>query len=200
MRDGNPIDDCWRCDADWVNNRQRLADCAIGFGKDAMGGKVGRIYVATDSSDDDPANPKRGTLRHAVIQDQPLWITFQHEMIITLKQQLVMNSYKTIDGRGASVHITGGGCITVHNVNNIIIHASTYTTVSLSRLTKPFRIWEMSDGDGITIRGLKHIWVDHCSLAKCYDGLIDATLASTAITMFNNYMTHHNKVRLLGRI
>ncbi|KHN39019.1 Cation/H(+) antiporter 14 [Glycine soja] len=30
---GNPIDDCWKCDPDWANNRQRLADGAIGFGQ-----------------------------------------------------------------------------------------------------------------------------------------------------------------------
>ncbi|KAA8534454.1 hypothetical protein F0562_031971 [Nyssa sinensis] len=57
---GNPIDDCWRCDPNWANNRQRLADCAIGFGQGALGGKGGRIYVVTDSSDRDPANPTPG--------------------------------------------------------------------------------------------------------------------------------------------
>nr|GMC99466.1 probable pectate lyase 5 [Ipomoea batatas] len=119
---GNPIDDCWRCDPNWEKNRQRLADCAIGFGKDALGGKNGRVYVVTDSGDDDPVNPKPGTLRHAVIQDEPLWITFQRDMVIQLKQELVMNSYKTIDGRGASVHISGGPCITIHYATNIIIH------------------------------------------------------------------------------
>ncbi|PWA96090.1 F-box domain-containing protein [Artemisia annua] len=45
---GNPIDDCWRCDPNWANNRQRLADCAIGFGKLAGGGKGGKIYVLGD--------------------------------------------------------------------------------------------------------------------------------------------------------
>ncbi|MED6217808.1 hypothetical protein PIB30_118791 [Stylosanthes scabra] len=69
---GNPIDDCWRCDPDWEKNRQKLADCAIGFGKDAIGGRDGKIYVVDDFGDDDPVNPKPGTLRHAVIQDEPL--------------------------------------------------------------------------------------------------------------------------------
>ncbi|KAJ8429783.1 hypothetical protein Cgig2_003739 [Carnegiea gigantea] len=201
---GNPIDDCWRCDADWANNRQKLADCAIGFGKDAMGGRGGRLYVVTDSSDDDPVNPKPGTLRHAVIQDEPLWITFQHDMVITLKDQLVMNSHKTIDGRGASVHVTGSGCIIIHQMSNIIIHGihihdckpSGDGMVKVSPSHAVFMT--KSDGDGITIRGSKHIWVDHCSLANCYDGLIDATHASTSITISNNYMTHHNKVMLLG--
>ncbi|KAM7484153.1 hypothetical protein LguiA_000162 [Lonicera macranthoides] len=76
---GNPIDDCWRCDPDWEKNRQRLADCAIGFGKHAIGGRDGQIYVVTDSDNDDPVNPKPGTLRcrlgyfHVVNNDYTHW-------------------------------------------------------------------------------------------------------------------------------
>ncbi|GJM84710.1 hypothetical protein PR202_ga00406 [Eleusine coracana subsp. coracana] len=55
---GNPIDDCWRCaGTDWRQDRQRLADCGIGFGRNALGGKGGPLYVVTDSSDRDPVNP-----------------------------------------------------------------------------------------------------------------------------------------------
>ncbi|KAH0984638.1 hypothetical protein GBA52_011815 [Prunus armeniaca] len=36
------------------------------------------------------------------------------------------------------------------------------------------------------------------SLSNCHDGLIDAIHGSTAITISNNYMTHHDKVMLLG--
>lgn len=57
---GNPIDDCWRCDPNWENNRQRLADCSIGFGKNAIGGRDGKIYVVDDDGNDDPVNPKPG--------------------------------------------------------------------------------------------------------------------------------------------
>ena len=64
---GNPIDDCWRCDPNWQMNRQKLADCAIGFGREAIGGKNGQYYVVTDSSDNDPVNPTQGTLRYAVM-------------------------------------------------------------------------------------------------------------------------------------
>lgn len=119
---GNPIDDCWKCDPDWPNNRQRLADCVIGFGQYAKGGKGGEFYVVTDSSDDDPVNPKPGTLRYAVIQNEPLWIVFPSNMMIKLSQELIFNSYKTIDGRGADVHIVGGGCITLQYISNVIIH------------------------------------------------------------------------------
>ncbi|KAL9667974.1 hypothetical protein QQ045_002344 [Rhodiola kirilowii] len=119
---GNPIDDCWRCNSRWQNDRKRLADCAIGFGRNAIGGSDGKYYVVSDPSDNDPVNPRPGTLRHAVIQDEPLWIVFKRDMVIQLKQELIMNSFKTIDGRGANVHIANGGCITIQFVTNIITH------------------------------------------------------------------------------
>lgn len=73
---GNPIDDCWRCDLNWESNREHLADCAIGFGHEAIGGRGGNVYVVTDPSDPDPENPPPGTLRYGVVQDGPLWIIF----------------------------------------------------------------------------------------------------------------------------
>lgn len=78
----NPIDKCWRCRPDWHLKRKKLADCAIGFGHMATGGKKGKIYVVTDPSDNDMVNPRPGTLRHAVIQREPLWIIFQRDMTI----------------------------------------------------------------------------------------------------------------------
>ncbi|KAF3780143.1 Pectate lyase [Nymphaea thermarum] len=203
-RTGNPIDDCWRCDPNWESNRQRLADCAIGFGKNAIGGGNGRIYIVDDNGDDDPVNPKPGTLRYGVIQTEPLWIIFARDMVIQLRQQLVMNSHKTIDGRGASVHIANGPCITIHDVSNIIIHG---IHIHDCKPSPPGTIrdspqhagrWIESDGDGISIFASNDIWVDHCSLSNCHDGLIDAIHDSTDITISNNYMTHHDKVMLLG--
>ncbi|XP_022972721.1 probable pectate lyase 12 [Cucurbita maxima] len=201
---GNPIDDCWKCDSNWPNNRQRLADCAIGFGQYALGGKNGEFYVVTDDSDDDPVNPEPGTLRYAVIQPQPLWIVFPANMLIKLSQELIFNSYKTLDGRGANVHIVGGGCITLQYISNIIIHnihihhcyPSGNTMVRSSPTHYGYRT--KSDGDGISIFGSKDIWIDHCSLSHCKDGLIDAVMGSTGITISNNYFSHHDEVMLLG--
>ncbi|KAJ4872233.1 putative pectate lyase 20 [Raphanus sativus] len=42
----------------------------------------GRYYVVSDPNDDNPVNPKPGTLRHAVIQEEPLWIVFKRDMVI----------------------------------------------------------------------------------------------------------------------
>lgn len=201
---GNPIDDCWRCDPNWHLNRQRLADCSIGFGQYALGGKGGRYYVVTDSSDHDAVNPAPGTLRYAVIQTEPLWIVFASNMLIQLSQELIFNSYKTVDGRGVNVHIIGGGCVTLQYISNVIIHnvhihhcyQSGETNVRSSPTHYGWRT--KSDGDGISIFGSRDIWIDHCALSHCKDGLIDAVMGSTGITISNNHFSHHNEVMLLG--
>ncbi|XP_075081661.1 putative pectate lyase 13 isoform X2 [Nicotiana tabacum] len=125
-------------------------------------------------------------------------------MIITLKHELMINNYKTIDGRGANVHVTGGGCITLQYVSNVIIHnIHIYNCVpsgnSNIRQSQTEVGWRgMSDGDGISIYSSRNIWIDHCALSHCTDGLIDAIMGSTAITISNSYFTHHDKVMLLG--
>uniref|UniRef100_A0A7C8ZHU8 Pectate lyase n=1 Tax=Opuntia streptacantha TaxID=393608 RepID=A0A7C8ZHU8_OPUST len=185
---GNPIDDCWRCDPNWPNDRQHLADCAIGFGYKALGGKGGPIYVVTDPSDPDPDKHKPGTLRDAVGQPGPVWIIFAGDMVIKLKRLLKVTSFKTIDGRGPHVEITGGGCISIEHETNVIIH-----NINIHHCHPAD-----SDGDGLHILSSSNIWVDHCSLSDCADGLIDCTEGSTAITISNCYFSHHDKVMLLG--
>nr|CAD1824480.1 unnamed protein product [Ananas comosus var. bracteatus] len=125
-------------------------------------------------------------------------------MTVRLKEELIMNSYKTIDGRGASVHIAGGPCITIQYVTNIIIHGINIHDCrpggnAYVRDSPGHYGWRTrSDGDGISIFGGSHVWIDHCSLSACTDGLIDAIHGSTAITVSNNYMSRHDKVMLLG--
>ncbi|KAL7213571.1 hypothetical protein ACSBR2_016155 [Camellia fascicularis] len=120
----NLIDSCWRTNPKWDSNRRVLADCAVGFGAAAIGGKYGATYVVTDPSDD-PINPKLGSLRYSVIQTRPLWIIFARDMVITLKSELMTNSYKTIDGRGVKVEIAYGPCITIQGVSHVIVHEIT---------------------------------------------------------------------------
>ncbi|CAN6460561.1 unnamed protein product [Victoria cruziana] len=125
-------------------------------------------------------------------------------MVIKLNEELIMNSFKTIDGRGANVHIAGGACITIQYVSNIIIHGvhihDCVPTGNANVRSTPnhYGYRSKSDGDGISIYAGKHIWVDHCDLSNCADGLIDAIMGSTAITISNNYFSHHDEVMLLG--
>nr|GMC83705.1 putative pectate lyase 2 [Ipomoea batatas] len=199
----NVIDSCWRTKPNWASNRRALADCAVGFGKNAGGGKNGDMYMVTDPSDN-PGNPKRGTLRYGAIQTAPLWITFARDMVITLKNELMVNSYKTIDGRGAKVEIANGPCITIQGVTNIIIHGISMHDCkpgnSGTVRDTPTHAGRRrgSDGDAISIFSASNIWIDHCYLARAADGLIDVIHGSTAITISNNYFTQHDKVMLFG--
>ena len=172
----------------------------MGFGHEATGGKNGEIYVVTDRTDNDMVNPKPGTLRHAVIQKEPLWIIFAKDMIIKLKQELIMAGDKTIDGRGFNVRIINGAGITIQFVKNIIIHGiHIHGIVSkeggmIRDSVDHYGFRTQSDGDGISIFGSSNIWLDHLSMSNCKDGLIDIVMASTAITISNCHFTNHNEV------
>ncbi|CAN6230841.1 unnamed protein product [Urochloa humidicola] len=200
----NPIDKCWRCRKDWATDRQRLARCARGFGRAATGGLGGPIYVVTDPTDDDVVNPRPGTLRFGVIQAGPLWITFAKSMIIQLSQELLVSSDKTIDGRGAQVHIANGGGITIQFARNIIIHGlhvhDVKHTMGGTMRDSPTHLGfrTKADGDGISLFGATDVWIDHISMSNCEDGLIDVVQSSTGITISNCHFTNHNDVMLFG--
>lgn len=83
--------------------------------------------------------------------------------------------------------MTNSLCL-VHNAGNTNVRSS----------PTHFGYRTKSDGDGISIFGSKDIWIDHCSLSHCKDGLIDAVMGSTGITISNNFFSHHNEVMLLG--
>ncbi|XP_057791971.1 pectate lyase-like [Salvia miltiorrhiza] len=200
----NPIDQCWRCDKNWETNRKKLADCALGFGRHVTGGKAGKIYVVTDPSDNDLVNPKKGTLRHAVIQTEPLWIIFARNMVIRLSQELIVTCNKTIDGRGAQIHITKGAGFTIQYVSNIIIHNIKIYDIKVGNggmirdSLSHYGQRGQSDGDAISVFGSSNIWLDHLSLSSCYDGLIDVVKSSTAVTISNCHFARHNDVLLFG--
>uniref|UniRef100_A0A2C9UEB1 Pectate lyase n=1 Tax=Manihot esculenta TaxID=3983 RepID=A0A2C9UEB1_MANES len=178
--------------------------CRTGNPIDASGRRDSEFYVVTDSENDDPVNPIPRTLRYGVIQEELLWIIFDHDMVMKLKAELIMNSHKTIDGRGYNIQIAGGACIAIQYVSNIIIH-NIYIrdcipdgNTMVRDSPKHVGIRGYSDGDGISIFGARDGWIDHCTLSNCRDGLIDAVAGSTSITISNSYMLHHNEVMLMG--
>ncbi|KAE8668587.1 putative pectate lyase 3 [Hibiscus syriacus] len=199
----NPVDQCWRCDPNWLRNRKKLADCAIGFGKGTIGGRDGEIYVVTSPSDE-PLDPRPGTLRFGVIQNVPLWIIFARSMIITLKEELLITCDKTIDARGANVHIAYGAGLTVQFVKNVIIHNLHIHHILpksggiIKDGANHFGLRTRSDGDGISLFGSTNVWLDHLSMYKCSDGLIDVVQGCTAITISNCHFTDQNDVMLFG--
>jgi pectate lyase len=193
----NPIDNCWRKDANWAQNRRKLADCALGFGSAAYGGKEGEIYTVTTPTDN-PTKPLPGSLRYGVTRKRPLWIVFAKDMNIKLQMPLFVTSHKTIDGRGVKVHISNGPCIRLWNVSNVVIHGlhihdckpsvagNVLVTETVSSISTGVEWMESQDGDAISVVSCRDMWIDHNTLSNCADGLVDVTLASTAVTISNN--------------
>ncbi|XP_066165935.1 probable pectate lyase 12 [Oryza sativa Japonica Group] len=97
-----------------------------------------------------------------------------------------------------------GACITLQYVPNVIIHnIHVHDCVPAGnanmRASPTHYGWRTrSDSDGISLYSARDVWVDHCALSRCADGLIDAIMGSTAITVSNSYFSHHNEVMLLG--
>ncbi|KAG6424615.1 hypothetical protein SASPL_115033 [Salvia splendens] len=166
------------------------------FGYKTTGGKNGKIYVVTDSSGDELLNPKHGTLRHAVIQNEPLWIIFARNMIITLQQELIMQGDMTIDRRGARVDIAYGAGITIKFVRNVIIHDVRIQHIvpkeggMIRDSIDHYGFRTKSEGEGISLFGSQNVWIDHVSITNGTDGLINA---------IEGLNRHHNHQRTLHR-
>lgn len=74
-----------------------------------------------------------------------------------------------------------GICLDVKSQQNIILRNITLTH------GKP---------DGMAFRTCHHIWVDHCDLSTCDDGLLDFTIGSSYLTVSWSAFHDHDKVSL----
>lgn len=86
---------------------------------------------------------------------------------ITLSSRIEVASNKTIQGVNAAAKIVGNIYI-ANGAGNVI--------VSNLNITNPA-------GDGITIRGSHHVWVNHCAIFDCSDGLCDINYEADYITV-----------------
>jgi pectate lyase len=101
---------------------------------------------------------------------------------IHLSSPVRVRSNKTILGVGSDATIQGGG-IFLTKVSNVIIR-----NLTISGAT-----------DAINIEGAAHhIWVDHCDLSRCTDGLLDIKHGSDLITVSWNHFHDHHKTCLLS--
>ncbi|MEM3980675.1 MAG: hypothetical protein QXF79_05415, partial [Ignisphaera sp.] len=98
------------------NDRLKLLSEASGFGAKVIGGLYGKTYYVT-RLDDERAF---GTLRYALENPEPLWIRFNVSGTITPTSVITVKSFKTIDGRGAEVIISGFG-LKIASAKDVII-------------------------------------------------------------------------------
>ncbi|WOL14068.1 pectate lyase 21 [Canna indica] len=168
--------------ADADHSLRALAGEAEGFGRHAIGGFHGALYHVTSLEDDGC-----GSLREGCRAKGPLWIVFEVSGTIHLSSFLKVSSYKTIDGRGQKVKVTGKG-LQLKACEHVII------------CNLELEGGRGHDVDAIQIKPKsRHIWIDRCSLRDFADGLIDITCESTDITISSRcYFSEHNKTMLIG--
>lgn len=103
------------------------------------------------------------------------------EGMIELSQPVRVPSEVTLQGVGIKSGFRGNG-LHLRKVSNIVLR-----NLSISEAA-----------DAIGIEESHHIWVDHCSLSKCRDGLLDIKRGSDFITVSWNHFFDHHKSCLLG--
>ncbi len=90
-------------------------------------------------------------------------------------------SNKTLLGVGSTAKITKAE-LSLSGVSNVIIRNLTLTGAR----------------DGIALRRTHHVWVDHCDLSACGDGLLDITNQSDYVTVSWTRFSKHHKTMLIN--
>jgi pectate lyase len=140
---------------------------AEGFGAAATGGAGGAEYVVTSLADSGP-----GTLREGAGRPERLRIRFGLSGEIRLRTGLPVEGNKTIDGRGASVRLTGKG-LALERPNVIVENL----------LFGPFDKTQRLDALALHGRQARDIWIDHCSFSGAPDKAIEMSGGATDVTV-----------------
>ena len=149
------------------------ADAPIGWASVAGGTRGGAGGMTVTVSD-------AAAFAKAVTSSEPLVIRVTGE--IKLEGTVRVKPNKTILGVGADAALTGGG-LNLRSTNNVIVR-------NLSIHDSP--------DDAINLEGSHHVWIDHCDLSQCRDGLLDVKAASDLVTVSWNRFHDHQKTCLLG--
>lgn len=112
-------------------------------------------------------------------QNEPLTILV--EGTLTGTGQINVTSNKTILGVGSNATLIQA-YLNLNQVSNVIIRNLTIKDST----------------DGIALRQSHHVWVDHCDLSECGDGLLDITHASDYVTVSWTKFSNHHKTMLIN--
>lgn len=174
VRDGAAVD------PRTVGKRAAITDaCDVGYGAGTTGGSGGTTttvstlaqFTAAATSDDKAVIVVKGAISGAT--------------------KVKVTSNKSIIGAAGS-SLTGVG-LYINKQENVIIR-----NMKISKVLA-------DNGDAIGIQASSKVWVDHCDLSSdkdngkdYYDGLLDVTHASMAVTVSNTYIHDHYKGSLVG--
>jgi pectate lyase len=132
-----------------------------GFGGQATGGGAGREVVARNAEE----------LKAFVAAPEPLVIKIDGPLSVGL---VTVGSNKTLVGSGPSATIQGNLLIG-GGAQNVIVRNLTFSNPMSSK--------GKGGGDGITVRGGKTVWIDHCTFRDCGDGCVDVTEGADFVTV-----------------
>ena len=160
-----------------------LAQAPVGFAtypdfglNGVTGGMAGEVVRVTNRAD----------FEKYVGDDTPRTVILDADLTGTgiedKTDRILIGSNKTIIGSGSGRQIHGVS-LEAADKENIIIR-----NLSIAH-GKP---------DGLAFRTCHHVWVDHCNLYSCDDGLLDFTVASSYMTASWNTIHDHNKVSLMN--
>lgn len=138
------------------------------------GGGAGETVIVDNRKDFDAAIA--GDTPRTVI----LTKSIEGDGVESCNDEVQIGSNKTIMALSPEVVINGINLV-ASNKQNIIIRNITLFN------GKP---------DGLTFKNCHHVWIDHCDLSACDDGLLDFTLGSSYMTVSYCKIHDHNKVSL----
>ncbi|HEX2192971.1 MAG TPA: polysaccharide lyase family 1 protein [Acidimicrobiales bacterium] len=152
-----------------------------GFAAQATGGARGKEYVVRNVGDSGP-----GSLREGAESGEPLRIRFAVSGEIRLATPLRVGRDKTIDGRGASVRLTGRGVLLEQP--NVILE---------NLLFGPFDRRQRQDAVAIH-RGARNVWIDHCNFTGAPDKAVEIIGGGTDVTVSWNRFSDQEQVIQAG--
>ncbi|KAB8194031.1 hypothetical protein FH608_017720 [Nonomuraea phyllanthi] len=104
-------------------------------------------------------------------------------------------SNKTIVGVGTSGHIVNGGFFLGSGVSNVIIRN---LTIRDTRMADDDPDDKEYDYDGIQMDTAHHVWIDHNTITRMNDGLIDSRKDTSYLTVSWNVLSENNKAFGIG--
>jgi pectate lyase len=104
--------------------------------------------------------------------------------------EIKVASNKTIIGVGTRGHIVNGGFFLGNGVHDVIIRN---LTIRDTRMASDDPDDKDFDYDGIQLDTAHHVWIDHNTITRMNDGLIDSRKDTTFLTVSWNVLADNNK-------
>ena len=104
--------------------------------------------------------------------------------------EIPVTSNKTIVGVGTSGQIVGGGFFLGAGTKNVIIRNLTIRDTQMADDDPDDKVY---DYDGIQMDTADHVWIDHNTIMRMNDGLIDSRKDTSYLTVSWNVLASNNK-------